>query len=325
MGWDRRRTAGICGLAVILFGMATASAHAAFPEKPIRMVVSFPAGGTGDAVARVLADGLSARLKQTVVVDNQGGAAGTIGAAMVARAAPDGYTMLLSATSVFAIIPHMRKVDFDPIGDLRPVARVGESLRALAVNPKLPVKSVAELVAYAKKNPGKLNYGSAGPGSTVHILTESFRRAAGIDIVHIPYRGAAPAMQGLLAGDIEMMIDTVVIPHIKAGAVRGLAAVGPVRLDETPDLPTLAEAGYPGVRTSGWTALFGPAKLPPELATLYADHVEALFKDKAFLTRLIATGSVPAFLGPAPFADYVKEDNAYFGKLIRDAGIKLQN
>jgi tripartite-type tricarboxylate transporter receptor subunit TctC len=325
MGWYRCRTSGICGLTAILLGMATVSVHAAFPEKPIRMVVSFPAGGTGDAVARVLADGLSARLKQTVVVDNQGGAAGTIGAAMVARATPDGYTMLVSATSVFAIIPHMRKVDFDPIGDLRPVARVGESLRALAVSPKLPVKSVAELVAYAKKNPGKLNYGSAGPGSTVHILTESFRRAAGIDIQHIPYRGAAPAMPGRLAGDIQILIDTVVIPHIKAGAVRGLAAVGPVRLDEAPDLPTLAEAGYPGVRTSGWTALFGPAKLPPELATLYADHVEALFKDKAFLTRLITTGSVPAFLGPAPFADYVKEDSAYFGKLIRDAGIKLQN
>ena len=185
------------------------------------MVVSFPAGGTGDAVARVLADGLSARMKQTVVVDNQGGAAGTIGAAIVARAAPDGYTMLVSATSVFAVVPNMRKVDFDPIADLRPVARVGKSLRALAVSPKLPVKSVAELVAYAKKNPGKLNYGSAGPGSTVHILTESFRRAAGIDIVHIPYRGAAPALQGLLADDVEMLIDTVVIPHIKAGTVRG--------------------------------------------------------------------------------------------------------
>ena len=186
------------------------------------------------------------------------------------------------------------------------------------------MKSVAELVAYAKKNPGKLNYGSAGPGSTVHILTESFRRAAGIDIVHIPYRGAAPALQGLLAGDVEMLIDTVVIPHIKAGTVRGLAAVGPARLDELPDLPTLAEAGYPSVRTSGWSALFGPAKLPPELVAFYAGHVEALFKDKAFVTRLIATGSMPAFLGPAPFADYVKEDNAYFGKLIRDAGIKLR-
>lgn len=322
MGWGRRGTLG-WGLFIILAGALAAPAHAAFPDKPIRLVVSFPAGGTGDAVARVLADGLSARMKQTVVVDNQGGAAGTIGAAIVARAAPDGYTMLVSATSVFAVVPHMRKVDFDPIADLKPIARVGESLRALAVSPKLPVTSVADLVALAKKNPGKLNYGSAGPGSTVHILTESFRRAAGIDIVHIPYRGAAPAMQGLLAGDIEMMIDTVVIPHIKAGSARGLAAVGPTRLDDLPDLPTLAEAGYPSVRTSGWTALFGPAKLPPDLAATYAGHVEALFKDKAFLTRLIATGSVPAFLGPAAFVDYVKEDNVYFGKLIRDAGIKL--
>jgi tripartite-type tricarboxylate transporter receptor subunit TctC len=310
-------------MAAIFFSAAALSAQAAFPEKPIRLVVSFPAGGTGDAVARVVADGLSARMKQTVVVDNQGGAAGTIGAGIVARAAPDGYTMLVSATSVFAVVPNMRKIDFDPIADLKPIARIGESLRALAVSPKLPVKSLAELVAYAKKNPGKLNYGSAGPGSTVHILTESFRRAAGINIVHIPYRGAAPALQGLLADNVEMLIDTVVIPHIKAGKVRGLAAVGPARLDELPDLPTLAEAGYPSVRTSGWSGLFAPAKLPPELVAFYAGHVEALFKDKAFLKRLIATGSVPAHLAPAPFADYVKEDNAYFGKLIRDAGIKL--
>ena len=317
--------AGICGLILGVAGALAAGPVNAFPDKPIRMVVSFPAGGTGDAVARVLADGLSTRMKQTVVVDNQGGAAGTIGAAIVARAAPDGYTMLVSATSVFAIVPNMRKVEFDPIGDLKPVARVGELLRALAVSPKLPVKTVAELVAYAKKNPGKLNYGSAGPGSTVHILTELFRRAAGIDLQHIPYRGAAPALQGLLAGDVEMLIDTVVIPHIKSGTVRGLASVGPARLDELPDLPTLAEAGYPSVRTSGWSALFGPAKLPPELVAFYAGHVEALFKDQAFVARLIATGSVPAFLAPAPFADYVKEDNAYFGKLIRDAGIKLQN
>jgi tripartite-type tricarboxylate transporter receptor subunit TctC len=325
MGRVRCRGTGIYGAIAVVAAALGAGPANAFPDKPIRMVVSFPAGGTGDAVARVLADGLSARMKQTIVVDNQGGAAGTIGAAIVARATPDGYTMLVSATSVFAIVPNMRKVEFDPIGDLTPVARVGESLRALAVNPKLPANTVAELVAYAKKNPGKLNYGSAGPGSTVHILTESFRRAAGIDLVHIPYRGAAPALQGLLAGDIEMLVDTVVIPHIKAGTVRGLAAVGPARLDELPDLPTLAEAGYPSVRTSGWSALFGPAKLSPELVKFYAGHVEGLFKDQAFITRLIATGSVPAFLAPAPFADYVKEDNAYFGKLIRDAGIKLQN
>ena len=311
-------------LAGLLALFAVVPAHAAFPERPIRLVVSFPAGGTGDAVARILADGLSARMGQPVVVDNQGGAAGTIGAATVARAAPDGYTMLVSATSVFAIVPNMRKVDFDPIADLRPVARVGESLRAFAVDPQLPVKTLADFVAYAKRNPGKLNYGSSGAGSTVQILSESFRRAAGIDIVHVPYRGAAPALQGLLAGNIEMLIDTVVIPHVKAGTLRGLAAVGEERLADLPDLPTLTEAGFPSVRTSGWTGLFGPAKLPPELVDLYASHVEALFRDDAFRRRLIATGSSPAFLGPARFADHVKEDNAYFGTLIREAGIKLQ-
>lgn len=305
--------------------MFASSARAQFPERAIRLVVSFPAGGTGDAVGRVLADALSARLKTPVVVDNQGGAAGTIGTAAVARAAPDGYTMLLSATAVFAIIPHMRKLDFDPIKDLKPVARVGESLRAIAVNPKVPAKTLDELIAYAKKNPRKLNYGSAGAGSTVHILTEAFQRAAGIEMVHIPYRGAAPALQGLLEGSIDVLIDTVVIPQIKSGTVRGLAAVGEERLAELPELATLAEAGFPRVRTSGWSALFGPARLPPPLVALYAKTVEDAFADRAFVERLVLTGSKPAFLGPEPFATYVADDNAYFGRLIADAGIKLQN
>jgi tripartite-type tricarboxylate transporter receptor subunit TctC len=243
----------------------------------------------------------------------------------VARAAPDGYTMLLSATAVFAIVPHMRKIDFDPIKDLKPVARVGESLRAIAVNPKVPAKTLAELIAYAKQNPGKLNYGSAGAGSTVHILTEAFQRAAGIKMVHIPYRGAALALQGLLEGSIDVLIDTVVIPQIKSGAVRGLAAVGDERLAELPELATLAEAGLPGVRTSGWTGLFGPARLPPSLVALYGKKVEEAFADRAFVERIVRTGSKPAFLGPEAFAKYVADDNAYFGQLIADAGIKLRN
>jgi tripartite-type tricarboxylate transporter receptor subunit TctC len=143
-------------------------------------------------------------------------------------------------------------------------------------------------------------------------------------MVHIPYRGAAPALQGLLEGSIDVLIDTVVIPQIKSGKVRGLAAVGEERLAELPDLPTLAEAGFPNVRTSGWTGLFGPGKLPPQLVALYASKVEAAFKDKAFINRLIATGSKPAFLGPELFAKYVQDDSAYFGRLISDAGIKLQ-
>ena len=297
-------------------------AFAAFPDRPIRLIVSFPPGGASDGVARILAEGLNARLGVPVVVENQGGAAGTIAGAMVARAAPDGYTMLLSATAVFAMVPNLRKLDFDPLRDLVAVARIGKSLRALAVSPKLPVKTLAEFVAYAKQHPGKLNYGSSGQGSTVHILTESLRHAAGIEMVHIPYRGAGPSLTGLLAGDIEVLMDTVVVPHVQSGKLIGLAAAGDERLPELPDLPTLAEAGYSNVRTSGWTALFGPGQLPKEIVDIYARNIEALFKDETFNKRITTTGSKPAFLGPAAFADYVRQDNEYFGKVIRELKIK---
>jgi tripartite-type tricarboxylate transporter receptor subunit TctC len=311
-------------LAIIAVALSAGSAFAAFPDRPIRVVVSFPPGGASDGVARVLAEGLSTRLGVPVVVENQGGAAGTIAGAMVARAAPDGYTMLVSATAVFAMVPNLRKLDFDPLHDLLPVARIGESLRALAVSPKLPVKTLAEFVAYAKQHPGKLNYGSSGQGSTVHILTESFRAAAGIEIVHIPYRGAGPSLTGLLAGDIEILMDTVVVPHVQSGRLIGLAAAGDERLPELPDLPTLAEAGFSNVRTSGWTALFAPAQLPQEVADIYTSNIGALFKDDAFLKRIVTTGSKPAYLAPAAFADHVRQDHDYFGKVIRDLKIKAQ-
>jgi tripartite-type tricarboxylate transporter receptor subunit TctC len=300
------------------------TASAAFPDRPIRLIVSFPPGGPSDAVARVLAEGLGQKVGVPVVVENQGGAAGTIAAGMVARAAPDGYTMLVSATAVFAVVPNLRKVDFDPARDLAPIARIGESLRVLAVNPRLPVKTLSEFITYAKDNPGKLNYGSSGQGSTVHVLTEAFRHAAGINIVHIPYRGAGPSLTGLLAGDVDILMDTVVVPHIQGGRLIGLAAAGEERLPELPDLPTLAELGLSSVRTSGWTALFGPAKLPPDLVEIYTRAVEALFRDEAFLKRIVTTGSKPALLGPAAFADHVRKDYEYFGNVIRELGIKAQ-
>jgi tripartite-type tricarboxylate transporter receptor subunit TctC len=311
------------GLALACTILACAApALAAFPDRPIRLVVSFPPGGASDGLARVLAEGLSARLGVPVVVENQGGAAGTIAGAMVARAAPDGYTMLVSANAVFAIVPNLRKLDFDPLRDLLPVARVGESLRALAVSPKLPVRTLADLVAYARQIPGKLNYGSSGQGSTVHILTESFAHAAGIDIVHIPYRGAGFSLAGLLAGDIDILMDTVVVAHVQDGRLIGLAAAGDERLAELPDLPTLAEAGYSNVRTSGWGGLFAPARLPPDILDIYSRAVVDLFKNETFVKRIMTTGSRPAYLAQAAFADHVRADHDYFGKVIRELKIK---
>ncbi|MGZ3409852.1 MAG: Bug family tripartite tricarboxylate transporter substrate binding protein [Xanthobacteraceae bacterium] len=310
--------------AVIASGWTAFSAQAEFPDRPIRLIVSFPPGGLGDTVGRIFAEALSAHTGATIIVDNQGGAAGMIGAANAVRAAPDGYTILLSALSVFAIVPNMRKIDFD-LGGLQAIARISEATRAFAIHPKIPAKTLAEFVDYARQNPGKLNYGSAGVGSSVHILTESFRRAAGIEMQHVPYRGAAPALQDLLAGNIDVLIDAVVVPYIEAGTLRGLAVAGESRMTELPNLPTLAEAGYPAVRTSGWQGLFGPANLPADVLGFYERNISALYSDEAFKKRLMSVSAVPAYLGPADFTRQVAEDNAYFGKLIRDADIKMAN
>jgi tripartite-type tricarboxylate transporter receptor subunit TctC len=259
------------------------------------------------------------------VVDNQGGASGTLAATNVARAAPDGYTMLVSALSVFAIVPGMRRVDFDPLADFKPVARLAEASRVFAIHPKIRANTVPEFITYAKQNPGLLNYGSSGAGSSGHILTESFRRAADIELQHVPYRGAHSALHDLITGNIDVLIDAAVVPHVKSGKLRGLAVAGEQRMADLPDLPTLAEAGFPGLRTSGWQGLFGPALLPPDVISFYTHHLSQLYADESFRRRLLAVSAMPAYLGPAEFGKQVADDNAYFGRIVRDAEVKWQN
>jgi len=296
-----------------------------FPTKPIRYIVPVAAGGGNDMIARVVTERWGKALGQNFIVENQGGGGGVIASVATARAVPDGYTLMQGYVATHGTTPATRKVPYDAIKDFTPIGMIGGTPNVLVVNSALPVKTLAEFIAYAKQNPGKLNYGSSGQGSTVHILTESFRHAAGIDIVHIPYRGAGPSLGGLLAGDIEILIDTVVVPHIQAGRLLGLAAAGDTRLPELPELPTLAELGLSSVRTSGWTALFAPAQLPRDILDIYTRNIESLFKDEAFVKRIVATGSRPAFLAPAPFAELVRQDHAYFGNVIRELKIRAQD
>jgi tripartite-type tricarboxylate transporter receptor subunit TctC len=298
-----------------------APALAAWPDRPIRLIVAYPPGGTGDLVGRLVGEQLGARMGATIVVENQGGAGGTLAARAVNRAAPDGYTMLLAGNAIYAIQPHLSDIGFDPVKGVTTIANISESQRLLAVRNGLPVQSLAELVAYGRAHPGKLNYGSAGIGSSLHVMTEMFRREAGFEAVHVPFRGSMPGAQAMLSGDIDFMIDTAIIQFVQQGRLRGLAAVGEKRVGLLPAIPTLAEQGYPGVRTSGWQALIGPPGMPPDIVATIGGHVEAMLRDPAFLDRLARLNAVPSFRNAAQLAADLAEDHRQFGQIIRSAGI----
>ncbi len=311
-------------LGALLAGLAS-PALAAWPERPIRLIIGYPPGGTGDLVGRLVGEGLAQRMGATVVTDNQGGASGTIAARAVTRAAPDGYTIMLAGNAIFAIQPHITpNIGFEPIDGFTAIVNISESNRMLAVRNTLPVRTLAEFVAYAKARPGELNYGSSGIGSTLHIMTEMLKREAGFDAQHIPFRGSAPSVQALLRGDVDFTIDTTVIPHVAESRLRGLAAVGERRIAQFPDMPTLAEGGYPGVRTSGWQALMGPPGMPAEIVDTIARHVEALLREPAFLDRLARGGVVPSYRGPQQLREDLIEDHRQFGAMIRAAGIRAE-
>ncbi|MDP1604858.1 MAG: tripartite tricarboxylate transporter substrate binding protein, partial [Legionella sp.] len=289
----------------------------AYPSRPIRFIVPFAAGaGVLDFMARLVG--------QQVLIDNRPGAGGNVGAEVAAKATPDGYTLLMGAVAL-VVSPYLyARLPFDPLSDLVPVTQVNSAPLMLIVHPSLPVNSVAELIAYAKARPGQLNYGSGGVGSTPFLATELFKSMAGIDVVHVPYKGGAPALADLVAGQLSFMIENVpgTLPFVRDGKLRALAITSRQRLALVPGLPTMEEAGVPGYEMIGWNGIFVPKGTPPEIvARLNAELVKVL-RSAEVGDQLARLGAVPVGDTPQQFGTFVKAESTRWGKIIKDLGIK---
>jgi tripartite-type tricarboxylate transporter receptor subunit TctC len=292
----------------------------------IRLVVPFPAGGPTDIVARPLAQALGDALKLVFVIDNRGGAGGSIGASAVAKSAPDGRTLLMATVGTQAINPALYPdLQYDSERDFTPIALVAVAPVAIVANPSLPVNDLAELVAMAKRMPGKLNYGSAGPGTPGHLTAEMFKSAAAIDMQHVPYKGSAPALTDLLGGQIQLMFDPLqsVLSNVQGGRLRALAVSSKTRNAIIPDVPTIAESGYDGFESTAWWGLFAPAGLSPALTETLADETGQVVRDPVFISKLQPLGVVPTFLDGQSFAEFQRAELTKWGKAVHDSGAKV--
>ena len=318
----------ILSLAVLAASLATligAAPALAQSPAPLRLVVPFATGGPTDIAARVIAPLLGNVMQRPVVVENKVGATGAIGTEFVARAAPDGNTVLFGTSSILAAAPAVSlRLPYDPMRDFVPVGLVATIENVLVVHPSVPVSTVAELVAYAKANPGKLSYGSSGMGSTYHLGSEWFKTLTGAPIAHVPYKGAGPAAQDLLAGHIQVMFDAYnsAVPNLKAGRVKALGIASAQRSPELPLLPTIAEQGVPGYRTTIWIGFFLPAKTPRVLVDrMHADLARVMAAPEV-RERFAVLGMQPATMSPDELGRYLQAEIAQWAKVVKDAGIK---
>lgn len=294
-----------------------------YPNRPITMLVGFPPGGSTDAAARILQDPLSQALGQQIVIDNRGGAGGTTAAAQAANAAPDGYTLLFTVNASLTMNKFMQKnYPIDPKTAFAPIALANDVVLVLAVNSALPVKSVAELIDYAKKNPGKLSYGSSGVGSGHHICGELLKQKTGIDMVHVPYRGGGPAIQDLVAGQIQVSFGTLpaILPHVASGKIRIIAAAEKKRIPELPDVPTIEET-IPGVANIGWAGLLAPQGTPKPIVDKLNQVTNDALKQPAVIEKLKVQGLHTMSSTPAEFGKLISEETDYWGKVIPSIGI----
>lgn len=297
-----------------------------YPSRPLRMIVAFSPGGPTDLVARLLAQGLSEAMGQPVLVDNRPGADGTVAGPLIARAAPDGHTLFTAANGEVAIAPALyARLPWDPAKDIAPVSRVGASQLVLVVPAAFPAASVKELIALAKAKPGTLNYASSGTGSTAHLSAELLRALAGIDIVHVPYKGAGPALADLAAGQVQLLISgfSSAWPQVRAGRLRALAVTGARRLAAAPDLPTLGET-LPGYEVTSWYGVFVPARTPRPIIDRLNRELGAIIRRPDMVERLVAMGIEPEGNSPEAFAGQLGAETQRWARTVRQAGLARQ-
>ena len=316
----------MCTVAACFAAFAVGASAQAYPTKPIRVVVPFPAGGTTDVLARAAAQKLTETLGQPAVVDNRPGAGGNIGAELVAKSPPDGYTLLMGTVGTHAINPGLYpKLPYDHVKDFAPVILVAGVPNVLVINPALPVNSVQELIAYAKANPGALNFASSGNGTSIHLSAELFKTMAGVQMTHVPYKGSAPALQDLVGGQVQLMFDNLPssLALIKGGKLKALAVTSATRAAALPDVPTLAESGLPGFEASSWFGLLAPAGTPaPVIAKLNGEIAKWLATPEA-KEKLLAQGATAAGGTPEDFAQFIAAETAKWQKVVKESGAKV--
>lgn len=320
---SRRTMLTVCGAAIV----SSAARAENYPVRPVKIVVPYPPGGSNDIIARILAQKLGEKEGQSFFVENRAGASGNIGAEVVAASAADGYTLLVTAPPPLTTnVALYKSLPFDPATAFAPVALLATVPIVLMVHPSLPVKNVQELIALAKAKPGTLNFGSSGIGSTNHLAGELLKSMTGIDIVHVPYKGAAPAMNDLIAGHIPMMFDNMpaVLPQVKGGAVRAIAVAGAKRAVALPDVPTVAESGVPGFEAFSWFGSVAAAKTPAPVLEKLESDVAAILATPDMKTRLADLGAEPGSVTGAAFGEFLAADRAKWTKIIQISGATME-
>jgi tripartite-type tricarboxylate transporter receptor subunit TctC len=313
----------VCAMLLAASGLAVGQAY---PAKPIHFIVPYPAGGPLDTVARLLGQKVAESVREPVIVENKPGAGGNIGADFVAKSAPDGYTILMGAVATHAINPTLyAHIPYDPVKDFAPVTQVASTPNVLVVNPSLPVSSVKEFIAYAKAHPGALNFGSGSTGSAGHLAGELFKAMSGVQMVHVPYKGAGPAMQDLIGGRIQLMFDNLAssLGQMRAGKVKALAVTTAKRSALAPELPTIAESGLPGFDISTWFGVFAPGGTPRDLVQRLHDEFVKALADPAVREAMTKLGAEPVDSTPAQFAAYIRSEARKYAEVIKASGARV--